>query len=162
MKNILGIILKKHRIPGDQGFSLVESLIALFILSLGLLAVAQMLLVSLSSPTLARSKSSAALVAQDKLEFLAAAYRQDPAHADLTLGNHGPDFVNVNNPNDARLLNRYAVNWNISQVPDPRAWKTLHAIIASVTVTPVDAGGNRNDQQLMNKVVSVTTTLSTR
>jgi Tfp pilus assembly protein PilV len=146
----------------EQGYSLVEALISLFIMSFGLLAVAQMMLVALGGPTLARSKSSATAAAEDRLEFLAEAYRQNPDGADLTLGAHGPDIVEIRNPNNQSLLNRFRINWSVSQVPDPRAGKVLHAKIVTVIVTPVRADGGRNDRMQLNKVVNMSTTFSAR
>jgi hypothetical protein len=61
--------------------------------------------VAMGSASLARSKSGAAIVAPDKLEFLSDVYRRDPSDTDLTLGDHGPQVVQVTNPNDGRVLN---------------------------------------------------------
>jgi type IV pilus modification protein PilV len=60
------------RRPGahDEGFSLVEVLVAMLIMTMGLLAVAQMLAVALNAETQARNGTTAARLAQDKLDQL--------------------------------------------------------------------------------------------
>jgi prepilin-type N-terminal cleavage/methylation domain-containing protein len=146
---------------GNDGFSLVESLIALLIMSFGLLAVGQLMFASIGGPTLARSKTAAATVADDKLRLLAEHYRQNPAGADLTLGSHGPEFVAVQNPNGG-VLNRFSLNWTVANVPDPRAWRVLQARQLTVTVSPVREDGNANRQVSLNKVLSMTAIVSAR
>lgn len=61
-----------------NGFSLVELLIATLILTSGLLAAAQVIYSAVCSVSLARAKGSIAIVAQDKLEFLADLYARIP------------------------------------------------------------------------------------
>jgi hypothetical protein len=118
--------------------------------------------VAMGSASLARSKSGAAIVAQDKLEFLSDVYRRDPSDTDLTLGDHGPQVVQVTNPNDGRVLNRFQVDWNVANVPDPRAGKVLASRLVRVTVTPLNAAGEENRQIGLNKIVSMTSVLSRR
>lgn len=146
----------------SQGFTLVESLMAIFVMSFGLLAVGQLLFVTLGSPALARSKGTAVEAAQNRLESLAVAYRQNPDGPDLTLGAHGPVVVELRNSNDNRLLNRFNVAWTVSTVPDPRAWKTLRAKRVSVTVTPITQDGRVHNRNSLNKVISMTTIFSAR
>ncbi|HTY63011.1 MAG TPA: prepilin-type N-terminal cleavage/methylation domain-containing protein [Acidobacteriota bacterium] len=154
------------RIPvysdGRQGFSLVEMMLALFILTFGLLATGQLLYVTASSSSLARSKGTAALAAQSVLESLDASYRQDPLTADLVPGNHGPRRSLVTNPMDGTVLNSYDVNWAVDIVPDPRPGKVLNARLVRATVTPVQIGGAQNARHGFNKIVSVTTILGSR
>lgn len=150
------------QVKGSEGFSLVESLIALLIMSTGMLAIAQLMLVSFSGPTLARSKSAAAIVANDKLRFLAARYRVDPDDASLTLGAHGPEQVAIQNPSNGGTMNRFSVNYTVATVPDPRAWKVLQARMISLTVTPIGTDGNDNRKVMQNKVLNMTTIVSAR
>jgi prepilin-type N-terminal cleavage/methylation domain-containing protein len=145
----------------EAGFTLTEMLIALFIMTFGLLSAGQLMLIAMGSSSLARSKDSAAVAAQDRLEYLADLYRRDTAAAELTVGDHGPMSVNIQNPIDNSILNRFSVGWNVSVVPDARG-KTLHARLVRVTVTPVDATGNVNSRSLLNKVVSVSSIFSPR
>ena len=145
-----------------DGFTLIEMLIALLILSFGLLSAGQLMYVAMSSASLARSKSSAATVAQDKLEFLAGVYQRDPADTDLTLGDHGPQLTQVTNPDNGTVLNRFQINWNVSTVPDPRAGKVLTSRLVRVTVTPLNAAGTENRQIGLNKIVNMTSIFSRR
>lgn len=150
------------KLRGQEGFTLVESLIALFILCFGLLAVGQLLFSAMAGPALARSKDSATRVAENKMEFLADAYRQNPDGTDLTLGNHGPETVTLLNPVDGRTLNRYEVRWTVSDVSDPRPGKVLKAKQVRVHVQPVNNFGVAHDVQSLNKVINMTSIFSIR
>jgi hypothetical protein len=136
-------------------------LIAMLILTFGLLAAGQLIYAALGSASLARSKSSATVVAQSKLDFLADLYRQNPAAADLTDGSHGPEQVDVSNPNSSTPLNRYNVSWTVGAVPDPRGI-VLKAKRVAVTATPIGAGTTVNTKTSLNKVVTVTSIFSVR
>jgi prepilin-type N-terminal cleavage/methylation domain-containing protein len=144
----------------SKGFSLVESLMAILILSFGFMFVGRMIVSSVGSTTLSRSKSTAGLAATNQLEWLALKYRANAGDADLAVGNHGPQQVEIINPHDSRKVNRYSVGWTVSSVPDPRAGKTLMAVRVTVTVTPIGAGTETNNKVGLNKVVNVSTIFS--
>jgi Tfp pilus assembly protein PilV len=147
--------------PEESGFTLVETLIGMFILTFGLLASGQMLFLALSSQSLARSKGNAAIVAQDQLEGLADLYRRNSAHADLTVGSHGPTQVQVTNPVDNNIVNRYNVAWTVATIVTNG--KTLNARQVTVTVTPIgNTGTSANLHKGLNKVVSVSGIFSAR
>jgi prepilin-type N-terminal cleavage/methylation domain-containing protein len=152
------------RIPvcyaGRQGFSLIEMMLALIILTFGLLATGQLLYVAASSNSLARSKGTAALAAQSVLESLDALYRQNPLAADLVPGSHGPRQTIVSNPVEGTVLNRYEVRWTVENVPDPRPLKMLNARRVRATVTPVQSDGTANVRPGMNKILNITTIFS--
>ena len=152
----------KCRQRSDDGFTLVEMLIAIIILTFGLLAAGQLLLVAMGSSSLSRSKGGAAGAAANKVEFLADLYRQNPNASDLTTGSHGPDVVQVLNPINNRVLNRFNVAWTVATVPDPRAGKNLNARMVTVTVTPVDGSGATHNVAGLNKAVSVSSIFSVR
>jgi prepilin-type N-terminal cleavage/methylation domain-containing protein len=146
----------------QAGFTLVEMLIAMTIMTLGLLAAGQMMYSAMASASLARSKGSAAIVAQDKLEFLADLYRQNSAAGDLTAGNHGPEQVALRNPINNRMLNRFNVTWTVATVPDPRG-VVLKARQVTVTVTPIRTDSTtENVRNGQNKVVNVSAIFSQR
>jgi prepilin-type N-terminal cleavage/methylation domain-containing protein len=152
------------RIPvcaaGRQGFSLIEMMLALIILTFGLLAAGQLLFVAASSDSLARSKGTAAIAAQSVLESLDALYGQNPVATDLVPGEHGPWSTSVTNPVDGAALNRYEVRWMVENVSDPRPGKMLNARRVRVTVTPVQLGGTANVRAGMNKILNITTIFS--
>ncbi len=143
-----------------QGFSLIEVMMALGILAFGLLAAGQLLYVMSASNSLARSKSTAILAAQDTLESLGALYHRDPAAPDLALGGHGPQSIEVRNPANGSILNRYSIHWRVATVSDPRSGKMLQARRVSTTIAPVNMGGAANNQVGLNKVINVSTVFS--
>ena len=145
-----------------RGFSLIEMTIALLVLTFGLLTAAQLMSTALNSSSLARSKGTAAIAAQDKLEYLADLYRRNSSATDLAAGNHGPQQVEVVNPADGSTLNLYNVSWSVGNVPDPRPGKILAARLLTVTVVPIRSDGTTNNRTPLNKVVSVTAIVSPR
>ena len=146
----------------SEGFSLIESLMALVILAFGLMFVGPMMFDTVQSITLSRSKDTAGLAATNQLETLARLYKANPSDADLTAGSHGPVQVEVANPNESGKLNRYNVAWTVDSVPDVRAGVVLKAKRVTVTVTPIGSGTATNIKVRQNKVLNVTTIFSTR
>ncbi len=144
-----------------RGFTLIEMMLALVVLTFGLLIAGQMLFVSASSGSLARSKGTAAILAQHKLESLAGLYQQDPSTADLALGNHGPEQTEIQNPANGTILNRNNITWSVSTVPDPRGIIPVSKLV-TVTVTPALPGGGENSKPALNKILNVTTIFSPR
>jgi prepilin-type N-terminal cleavage/methylation domain-containing protein len=137
-----------------NGFTLIEMMIALLLLTAGLLAAGQLIYSTISASSLARSKITAATAVQDKIERLSALYAQNPWETDLLPGDHGPEQVEFFNPFDQTILNRYNIFWKISEAPDPRPGKTISARIARIIIIP------QSEQTRFNKVISVTTILS--
>jgi len=144
-----------------QGFTVIEILIALTILTFGLLAAGQLMFLAASAESLARSKGTASVVAQDRLEALADLYRRNDAAAELTAGDHDPVQVRVLNPTNNREINRYDVAWNVTVVPDPRG-RVLRGRLVRVTVTPINMAGTVNSRTSLNKIVNMTTIFSAR
>jgi len=138
----------------DSGFTLTETLIALLILSIGLLATGQLILAALSSASLARSKGNAALAAQDKLEFLGDLCRRSPEALELSAGSHDGEQVQYTS-DSGTVLNRFSVSWSVTQLSEPRNGAKLHARLVRVSITPIDMNGNRNSKVLLNKTVDV-------
>jgi prepilin-type N-terminal cleavage/methylation domain-containing protein len=145
-----------------SGFSLIEMMIALVVLTFGLLSAGQMLFTAAASDSLARSSGSAAIVAQDRLEFLGDLYQRDPLAADLVTGHHGPVQTGIVNPTDAGTLNLYRIEWDVVPVPDPRPGNLLAAKLVTVTVAPIRTDGALNNKTRLNKTVNVGVVLSQR
>src|SRR5262245_35765722 len=142
------------------GFSLIETMIGMFILTFGLLVTGQLLFLAMSSSSLARSKGSATIVAQNQLETLADLYRQSAPSSDLTTGNHGPNQVAVTSY-DGRTVNRFNVAWTVADVVTNG--KTLKAKQVVVTATPIQSTGTTTNSQIgLNKVISLSSILSAR
>ncbi len=151
---------KNALIWSDQGFSLIETLIALLVLAVGLLAATQLISIAMGSRSLSRSKQMAAVVAQSQLEHLGDLYRQDASAMDLAPGNHGPREVRVLNPVSGTELNCFSVSWIAGHVSDPRPGKILQARQVTVTVTPAQSQAADNVQVPLNKVLNMTTIFS--
>jgi prepilin-type N-terminal cleavage/methylation domain-containing protein len=147
---------------GQTGFTLIEMLVALIILSFGLLAGGQLTCLALKSRTLARSKALAAIAAQSKIEFLSDRYQADPDNPEVQNGAHGREVVTVMDPGVNTDLNRFAISWELTYVEDPRPGKVLRARKIAVTVTPIGMGDEVNLKAWQNKAVSVTSVFSLR
>lgn len=140
-----------------DGFSLIEVMIALGILAFGMLAGSSLIYTAVRSNSLARSQSTAGIAAQNKLEMLAEAYRRNPSDKDLTPGAHGPEQIEIVNPNNGSALNRYDTRWTVSQVSDPRPGTILNAKLVRVTVTPISPDGRKNSRPGFNKILHINT-----
>ena len=129
-----------NRNPGNQdGFSLVEVMVAIIILTVGLLSLAQMMVVATNSNTLSGRMTSCSAIAKEQLERLKAApFYTDPAalvrNPLLAAGNgqqmYDPDGL----PTNAGAL--FVVNWVIADVPTALP---LEMIKIDVTCSPVTA-----------------------
>src|SRR5690554_2726676 len=64
----------------QRGFTLIEALVALLVLSIGLLGVAAMQLKALQSAHAGYQRAAASLAAQDAVELLWAAYENGQCH----------------------------------------------------------------------------------
>lgn len=151
---------KRVHLKRNNGFSLIEMMIALAILTFGLLAISPLMYTAVRSISLARSQTTAGIVAQDMLEILGETYRGNPSSEDLMFGGHGPVHIQVVNPNDESILNRYNIHWTVSQVPDPRPGGILNARMVRVTVTPIRSDGEENSRPGFNKIFNISTILS--
>lgn len=144
-----------------DGFSLVESLMAVLILTIGFMFVGPMMVKSIGSNTLARSKSTAGLAAAQILDGLALKYRANAGNADLTVGAHGPTQVQITNPIDNNIVNRYNVGWTVSAVVT--SGKTLKAVQVTATATPIESTGTATNNKVgQNKIINITTIFSLR
>ncbi len=150
-------MLKKVSLKKNNGFSLIETMFALAILTFGLLAISPLIYMTVRSGSLARSQSTAGIAAQNKLAVLAEVYRRNPSAEDLTLGGHGPEKFQVVNPNNGSILNQYEIHWNISQVSDPRPGRIPDARLVRITVTPIRPDGTGNSRPGFNKILHSST-----
>ena len=138
------------------GFSLIEVLVAVFILTLGLLLAAQLLTMALGLDALARSKTSATLAAQNELERLADLYRRNPTAEELTIGSHqAEELTEIRNPINQNVLNRYKITWLVSGITDPRPGMEPQGRIISVRATPMLTESGENTGSLKNKTITL-------
>ncbi len=89
----------------ERGFSLIEIVVALVLLSIGILAIAGMQMASVRGNFFSSNISQAALLALDQLETLK---NQDITSADLRRGTHTPQAI------PGTIFSR---GWNVSDVP---------------------------------------------
>ena len=142
-----------NRRVAEKGFTLPETLIAMLVLTFGLLAHRPVDLycdefnVSGSFERECNTRSSS------KLDFLADLYRQNPAAADLTDGAHGPEQVEVTNPEHPFRVEPLQRGLESGDGAGPGAGKILKARQVTVTVTPVGSGARANSKASLNKVV---------
>jgi type IV pilus assembly protein PilV len=117
---------------GEGGFTLVEVLVAIVILTVGLLSLAQMMVLATSSNTLSGRMTSSAALAKEQLERLKAApYYLDPraqARNPLLADGGGldstePGYVQYYDPDGIPLPGEagamFEVRWEIETVPSP-------------------------------------------
>jgi prepilin-type N-terminal cleavage/methylation domain-containing protein len=135
---------------GERGFSLIEVLIAMLILTIGLLALAQMMLIATNANALSGRMTASAALAKEQLELLKAApFYTNPA--DISSGSVNPmlqpggDLEN-NDPNyhqfydpDGQPLNdatgaAFVVRWQVEQVVQPGGDGTLPLAMFRITV----------------------------
>ena len=148
---------KPYEISGPaDGFSLVEVMIAVFILAFGLLAAAQVLAMAMVLEAQARSKSTATLAAQNELERLTDLYRRNPEAKELTIGAHqAEELTEIRNPITQNVLNRYKITWFVSGIPDPRPGIDLKGSVISVQATPMRTESEESPGHFKKKAITL-------
>ena len=124
---------KKER--GEKGFTLLEVMIAIAILSFGILAVASMQTSSMYGNSLANRLTEGTSWAGNKMEELLTIPDTD---AQLSIGTHGPETVMSG-------VSRYDVNWEVIDSVDPSN-PLADAKLIIVTVTWQDRGNPKSTQ----------------
>ena len=139
-----------------SGFSLVEVMIAVLILTIGLLSAAQLLTMALKLDVVARLKSTATLAAQNELERLTDLYRRNPAADELTIGAHqAEELTEILNPITQKVLNRYKITWLVGEINDPRPEMDPRGRTISVMATPMLTESAENANFSINKVITL-------
>jgi prepilin-type N-terminal cleavage/methylation domain-containing protein len=147
--------LKKYSEQAD-GFSLVEMMIAVFILAVGLLSAAQLLTLTVGLDALARSKSAATLAVQNEIDRLSGLYRQNPASEELTIGTHqATELIEIRNPLTQNVLNRYKITWSVNGIPDPRPGIDQPGRIISVRATPMLTESMENTHPFQRNAITL-------
>lgn len=118
-----------NRTRGDKGFSLIEVLVAIVILTVGLLSLAQMMVLSTNANTLSGRMTSCSALAKQQLERLKAApfYTPGPPNRNVLLVAGGDLNNTVNGYSQFYDLNGLPTNggpmfetrWVITDVAPP-------------------------------------------
>lgn len=92
----------------ERGMSVIELMVALAVIAVGLLAVAQLFPAGTRAQQKDKMFTTANMLANEQLEDLRAI---DWSHADMLPGAHGPDSVGPNNA--------YVVNYTVTSMAAP-------------------------------------------
>jgi type IV pilus assembly protein PilV len=117
----------------EKAFTLLEVMIAIFILTFGILAIASMQTSSLNGNSVANRLTEGTNWAGNKMEELLTIPDTD---AGLSNGTHGPETVMSG-------VNRYDVNWEVIESVDPSNPLTDAKLII-VTVTWQEKGNPKS------------------
>ncbi len=140
--------MKKGRSAQNQGFSLIECMVAVTILAVSVLALAQLMSVSVHQSALARNNTMAITVAQEKLESLRLNYTKDllakvttpgsGPSTDLTDGAHSPVPVTLTAPTESAMSTvTFDVSWFVDITGDQTS--------VTITVEPQNANPQQNE-----------------
>jgi type IV pilus assembly protein PilV len=127
-----------ERTKGQAGFTLLEVIIAISILTVGLLAVASMEISAMYGNAVAGKLTEGTTIAQDKLEeLLSLTYTMNTVHPDLTddTTNNGPHYE-TNIPDGFK-----EIRWNITNNPPGVGPNTK---MITVTVTWPSQGSDKS------------------
>ena len=125
-------ILKSTSFQSGGGFTLLEAVIAIFIITIGIVAVLQMFPLSIQQQTLAKMATVAGQLAQEKIEeFIAKSYD------DISIATTTEDYGEITGfPTFKRVTARKCVNPNFQVVPcnydpdnDPNPVKKVEVIV---------------------------------
>jgi type IV pilus assembly protein PilV len=123
---------------GDEGFTLLEVMIALVILSVGLLGLAALQIVAVKGNAFSSEMTSATMIAQQHAEILKSRAYTD---TDLTAGTHAA----VGNSKGVQ----YTVTWNVTDDAPDTDMKTVN-----LTVTWSSLRHGAPDQSTEQKTVT--------
>jgi Tfp pilus assembly protein PilV len=130
-------------LQNERGFTLIEAIIAVLVCTVGLVAMAELMAVTLRLQQLGRNQTSAARLAQDKVDELSTLLFTDPNNqmscgGSLTANNANhfdtprDDNGTPNNAADDTVTKGYTRRWVVSAGPDG----DLNLRTVTVTVIP--------------------------
>jgi type IV pilus assembly protein PilV len=108
----------------EKGFTLIEVLVAIVMLSLGLLGLGRMHIAAIQVNTIASRLTQGTTLAQDRAEQLMALPYDDPMLADTTsLGS----FTSYTDPNPPQS---YTIRWEVDTNVPSAGLKTINIFVA--------------------------------
>ena len=123
----------------ERGFTLIEALVATLVLTIGLVATAQLLAVSLRMHQIGRNSTAATRLAQDKFEELMKLQFSNPAiqvNATDTLASNVPNY------NDTPANSGYTRRWRVEAGPGANPSLRIVTIRIVPSNPNISAGGN--------------------
>ena len=110
--------MKLSKRYSQEGIGLLDSMIALVVMSVSLLALVQLMGTAVHQSAFSQNNTMAAAVAQEKIEELRTTYTREletrSALADLTDGSHGPQTVTLSSPGHSNMGDKqFRVTWNV-------------------------------------------------
>lgn len=111
---------------GQEGWTLVEVLVAIVILTVGLLGVGAMQIAAIRGNFMGGNTSIALSLASQKMEDL---FNRTYTHADLSDGTHGPE--NLSDSGIVTAQGFYRRTWNVEDMLSP--WPTMKQITVAVS-----------------------------
>jgi prepilin-type N-terminal cleavage/methylation domain-containing protein len=144
--------MKREQDTRQEGFTVLETLIALTVLAIALLGLAQLVGISINQNAFSRHNTAGIQLAQEKLEQLKAQYNREletgVAAADLVSASFGPETVTLAAPDYTGQRDReFLVSWTVADAGGAR--KSV-----SVTVTA------RNQNALQTKTITINSLFS--
>ena len=111
--------MKLSKRYSENGIGLLDSMIALFVLNISLLALVQLMGTAVNQSAFSQNNTMANALVQEKVEELRTVYTREletqSSSADLTDGSHGPQTVTLSSPNDSNMGDRlFRVSWNVN------------------------------------------------
>ena len=101
---------------GQEGFTLLEAIIATAILVTGLAAISNLMFVSISSNSMGNRVTTASFLASQKMEQLRTLPFDNAAMADSAANSLEVDQANYNEDNEVEGVGRFHTRWNIRTV----------------------------------------------
>lgn len=140
-----------RRRQGQEGFTLVEALIAIVVLVFGLIAVTNLMVVAGTSNRVAGDSTVAANVAQQQMELV-----RSTSYATLRALADGPDQTRVQ---DVQGVGRVVVTWRVQSAgdalvsPDPQL---LFITVSAETQNPIARARSRAEYTVFRACTDAT------
>lgn len=129
----------------EQGFTIIEVLISVVIMTVALVALAEMMAITLRMQALGKNETMAARLAQAKLDELVGIAQNNWGHASIAV-NGGSLTANVANFNDVPVDSNgaqinYLRRWQVTPGPNDPAGDPGHLRIVTVRIIPTTLEG---------------------
>lgn len=139
------------REPGQKGFTLIEAIVAMIIITVGLIMLAHLMVVSITMHETTEAEVKSIELAQAKLESLKAQFSNSLASgnlpADLAEGFHGPETLAIQtNDSDTQNYLYFDLSWTITDLSGGQKQVTM-------SISPMSYQGDsetETDQQGTN------------